>query len=38
VLGELQAEAEERLVLLLYREGIDVRCFGRLRCLLAASY
>ena len=38
VLGEFQAEAEERLVLLLDRKRIDVRCFGGLRRLLAASY
>jgi hypothetical protein len=38
VLGELEAETQERLVLLLDREGIDVRGFGGLRRFLAASY
>jgi len=38
VLGGLQTEAEKRLVLPFDRQGIDVRGFGRLCCLLAASY
>jgi hypothetical protein len=38
VLGELEAEPEERLVLLLDRQRLDIRRFGRLRRLLAASY
>jgi len=38
VLGELEAETKERLVLLLDRQRIDIRRFGGLRCLLAASY
>ena len=38
MLRELQAEPQQRLVLLFDRQRLDVRRFGRLRRLLAASY
>ena len=38
VLRKLHTEPQQRLVLLLDRQRIDIRRFGGLRCLLAASY
>ena len=38
VLGKLQAQPQYLLVLLLYRQRVDVRRFGGLRRFLAASY
>jgi hypothetical protein len=38
VLRELDAQPKERLVLLLDRQGLDVRSFGRFGRFLAASY
>jgi hypothetical protein len=38
VLGQLDAQAEQRLVLLFDRQGFDVCRLGSLRLFLAASY
>jgi hypothetical protein len=38
MLGELETESEERFVFRFDRQRIDVRRFGRLCCLLGASY
>jgi len=38
VLRQLDAQTEQRLVLVLDRQRVDIRRFGRLRRLLAASY